>query len=57
MFPKLLTMLIRWEGASIDVDVGVDFDGCDMEATGLEDGAHAAGNDAFANPRYDTTSD
>lgn len=50
------TVLIRREGAGVDVDVGVDFDGGDMQAAWLQDGAHAAGDDAFANAGDDPSS-
>lgn len=52
----LLTMLIRWKGASINIDIWIDFYGCDMKAAGFKDSSHAAGNDALTNARYDTTS-
>lgn len=48
-------MLIGGEGARIDVNVRVDFDGCDVKAAGLENGAHTAGYDALPNARYHTT--
>lgn len=51
---SLPTMLIWRKGAGIDVDIGVDFDSCDMKAAGLQDCSHAAGNDTLANARYDT---
>ncbi len=40
-------MLVWRKGSCIYVDVGVDLDGCDMQAAGLEDGSHAAGYNAF----------
>lgn len=52
----LLTMLIRWKCASINIDIWIDFYGCDMKAAGFKDSSHAAGNDALTNARYDTTS-
>lgn len=44
-------MLVWREGPRIDVDVGVDLDGCDVQAAGLEDGSHAAGYNAFPDAR------
>ncbi len=40
-------MLVWRKGSCIYVDVGVDLDGCDMQAAGLEDGSHATGYNAF----------
>ena len=48
-----LTVFVRGEGAGVYVDVGVDLDGGHMQATRLEDGAHAAGDDPFADARDD----
>lgn len=52
-----LTVLIWREGSSINVDVGVYFDGRHVEATGFENGSHTTGNDAFTNTRNDSTCD
>lgn len=46
-----LTVLVRREGAGVDVDVGVDLDGGDMQPARLEDGADAAGDDPLADAR------
>lgn len=48
-------MFIGRESACIDVDVGVDFDSSDMQATWFEYSAHTAGYDPFTNARYHTT--
>lgn len=48
-------MFIGRESACIDVDVGVDFDSSDMQATWFEDSPHTAGYDPFTNARYHTT--
>lgn len=50
-------MFVWRKGAGINVDVWIDFYGCDVKATGFEDSSHAAGNDALTDARYDTTSD
>lgn len=50
-------MLVRGEGASVNVDVGVDLDGGDMQPAGLEDGADAAGDDPLADARDHPTRD
>lgn len=50
-------MLIRREGPSVDVDIGVDFNGCDVKAAGLQDRPDTAGDDAFADPRDHTSCD
>lgn len=55
MQPKLPTVFIRWKGASIDIDIWINFDGCDVKAAWLEDRSHAAGDDALTDTRYDTT--
>lgn len=52
-----LTVLIWREGSSINVDVGVYFDGRHVETTGFENGSHTTGNDAFTNTRNDSTCD
>lgn len=49
-------MLIRWESARIYVDIGVDLDGGYVQTAWLQDCAHAACNDAFANTRDDPSS-
>ena len=45
-------MLIGREGAGIDVDVGIDLDGRDVQAVGLEDGSNGRRNHTLPNPRY-----
>ncbi len=47
-------MFIGRESACIDVDVGVDFDSSDMQATWFEYSTHTAGYDSFPNARYHT---
>lgn len=51
------TVLVRGEGPGVDVDVGVDFNGRDVEAAGFQDGPDAAGDDAFPNPRDHASGD
>lgn len=46
-------MLIGWKSARVYVDIWVDLDGGYMQAAWLQDCAHAACNDAFANTRDD----
>lgn len=50
---QLLTMLVRWKGACINVNVWIDFNGCNVEAAALEDCSDAAGDDALSDARYD----
>ena len=45
-------MFIRREGAGIDVDVGINFDGCNSDAIGFENRPDATRDDAFPNPAY-----
>lgn len=52
---KHFTMFERREGPSINIDVRVNFDGCDMEAAVLKDGPNRAGDDSFADPTDDTS--
>ena len=52
-----LTVLVRGEGAGVNVEVGVDLDGCDAEPARLEKRPDAAGNDALAYPANYTTTD
>ena len=46
---KALTVLVWWEGSSVNIDIGVNLDGGDAHTTGLQDGADAAGDDTLAN--------
>src|SRR5882757_4018263 len=50
-------VLERAHRARIHVDVGVELDHRDLEATGLEDRTERSGGDAFAQRGHDTTSD
>lgn len=50
-------MLVGWEGACINVYVGVYLDRSYMEPTVLENGANRAGNHPFSNATDDTSSD
>lgn len=48
------TVLIGRESSRVYVNVRIDFDGCDVKAAGLENGAHTAGYDTLPNARYHT---
>ena len=52
-----LTVLVRGEGAGVNVEVGVNLDGSDAEPARLDQRPDAAGNDALAYPANDTTTD
>lgn len=52
---KLLTMLIRWEGSSVDIDIRVNFDDRDIKATRFKDCSNTAGNNTLTNTRYNST--
>lgn len=45
------------EGSGIDVEIGIDLDGGDLEAHSLEKEAGGGGDDSFANARDDTARD
>lgn len=51
------TVFIRGEGAGVNVNVGVDLDGGDVEAAGLENGTNTTGDDAFTDPGDHTACD
>ena len=48
-------MFVRGEGPGIDVEVGVDLDGGDTQANGLEQSPDAARDDALTDPANDAT--
>lgn len=52
-----LTVLVRGEGAGVNVEVGVDLDGSDAEPARLDQRPDAAGNNALAYTANDTTTD
>ena len=54
---KPFTMFIWREGASIDVDVRIDFYGGHSHTTGLEQSSNAAGNYSLPNTTNYTPSD
>ena len=51
---KDFTMLERVHGSGVDVDVRVQFDGGDGEATVSEKPSEARGGDSFANPAHNS---
>lgn len=51
----LLTVLVWRERSSIDVDVGIDFDGRHADVTVLENRAERAGDDTFTDAADHTT--
>ena len=53
---KDFAVLVWREGPRVDVDVGINFDGCDADSVGFEDGADAAGYYAFTDSAYHSSS-
>jgi len=52
-----ITVIKRGQGASINVQVGVNLDRGDLETHGLEQETSRGGNDALADARDDTSGD
>ena len=53
---KNFAMLVRRKSAGVNVDVRVDLDGCDSDAICFKDCSDAAGDDAFPDAAYHTSS-
>ena len=51
-----LTMFVRGKRSGVDVDVGVDLDGRDLDVARLQDDTHGAGHDSLADATDHTSS-
>lgn len=54
-FSNALTMFVWREGSSVNIYVGVNFDGGDINATTAQQCSEGAGNDSFSHATYHAT--